>query len=104
MFCRQCGRELKEGSQFCPDCGVAVKQSAPEQGPNQPAINDKLRDRSEQTMGTSNAGTVYLPASVVDRLPTIVKRQLAAMSSASQDEFLEEFKRKRKSVGLAYVL
>lgn len=24
MFCKNCGRALKDGSRFCPECGVGV--------------------------------------------------------------------------------
>lgn len=36
MYCRNCGRELKEGMQFCPRCGVEVKKTQPEIGNHSP--------------------------------------------------------------------
>lgn len=47
---------------------------------------------------------LYLPSSVVNNLPAMVKNELAKMEAQKQEEFLEEFKRKSKSVGLAYLL
>lgn len=46
---------------------------------------------------------LYLPSSVVKNLPAMVKNELARMTAQKQEEFLEEFKRKSKSIGLAYL-
>lgn len=40
--------------------------------------------------------------SVMDNLPSIVKAELAKMPAERQQMFVEEYNRKKKSVGLAY--
>ncbi len=40
--------------------------------------------------------------SIADNLPSMVKTQLATMSAAKQEAFVEEYKRKKKSTGWAY--
>lgn len=34
MFCRQCGRALKENAKFCPACGTPVQQAQKTAAPN----------------------------------------------------------------------
>ena len=47
---------------------------------------------------------LYISASVADSLPSMVKNELAKMSAQKQEEFVEEYKRKAKSLGVAYLL
>jgi hypothetical protein len=44
-----------------------------------------------------------IPNEVADILPATVKQALLKMDDATQHSFLEEFKRKRKSTGKAYM-
>ncbi len=37
MFCKQCGKELREGAKFCPGCGTAVAPAAAPIQPEAPA-------------------------------------------------------------------
>lgn len=46
---------------------------------------------------------LYLPNSVAKNLPMMVKNELMKMSPNKQEEFLDEYMRKTKSVGLAYL-
>ena len=46
----------------------------------------------------------YIPTSIFGKLPTIVKTEVVKMSPDKQEMFVEEFRRKSKSVGLAYFL
>ncbi len=45
-----------------------------------------------------------VPASIADSLPAMVRNELANLSAQKQEEFVEEYKRKAKSTGAAYVL
>jgi len=47
---------------------------------------------------------ILISNSVVDLLPTIVKRELVKMDFQEQEMFMEEYKRKSKSKGTAYLL
>ena len=47
---------------------------------------------------------LYVQPSIADKLPSMVKNELARLSASKQEEFVEEYKRKKKSVGLAYLL
>ena len=46
----------------------------------------------------------YLPRSVSDNLPAMVRNELVTMPANKQEEFLEEYQRKAKSIGTAYLL
>jgi len=46
---------------------------------------------------------LFLPHSIKKNLPSMVRNELAKMEAIKQEEFLEEFKRKSKSIGLAYL-
>lgn len=48
--------------------------------------------------------TLYISNSIKDALPSMVKNELSLLTPQKQEEFVEEFKRKSKSVGVAYVL
>ncbi|MDK2772132.1 MAG: TM2 domain-containing protein [Flavobacterium sp.] len=47
---------------------------------------------------------LYVPNSISGSLPSMVKNELAKMSAQKQEEFIEEYKRKKKSLGFTYVL
>lgn len=46
---------------------------------------------------------LYISASIADCLPSMVKNELAKLPAQKQEEFVEEYKRKAKSVGIAYL-
>ena len=46
---------------------------------------------------------LYISASVADGLPAMVRNELSKLSPEKQEEFVEEYKRKAKSVGLVYL-
>ena len=46
----------------------------------------------------------YIPDSVYDKLPSMVKAEIVKMSADKQGQFIDEFRRKSKSVGMAYLL
>lgn len=45
---------------------------------------------------------LFVENSIADTLPAMVKTELAKMPEEKQAQFVEEYKRKKKSVGLAY--
>src|SRR5882757_4142275 len=47
---------------------------------------------------------LYIPGSLAGDLPAMVRNELARLSPQKQAEFLEEYKRNKKSVGAAYAL
>jgi hypothetical protein len=47
---------------------------------------------------------LYIPTEIIDTLPSLVKNELKELSTQKQEEFLEEYNRKKKSVGWTYVL
>lgn len=49
-------------------------------------------------------GNLYLPNSIAANLPAMVRNELSRMSAQKQEEFAEEYKRKAKSTGTAFVL
>jgi len=46
---------------------------------------------------------IFIPLSIVDKLPSMVRNELANLPPQKQEEFLEEYKRKRKSIAIAYL-
>lgn len=48
--------------------------------------------------------TNLVPASIADNLPAMVRNELVKLSAQKQEEFVEEYKRKSKSSGVAYIL
>lgn len=60
MFCNKCGKEISEGSTFCPHCGSPLlpgenqqKTAASEQIINTEAVNKKLQDFSNKARNIS---------------------------------------------------
>ena len=45
----------------------------------------------------------YIPSEILDSLPSTVKFNLVKMSQESQLSFVEEYKRKRKTMPMAYL-
>lgn len=43
MFCRKCGSNLPDGTNFCPNCGAQTNEPTPVQ---QPSITPNVTDRS----------------------------------------------------------
>lgn len=56
----------------------------------------------EKQFQNDNQG-LLIPISISTDLPSMVKNELAKMSPQKQEEFIEEFKRKKKPLGLAYL-
>jgi len=48
--------------------------------------------------------TNLIPPSIADAIPSMVKNELVKLSAQQQEEFAEEYKRKAKSSGVAYIL
>lgn len=46
---------------------------------------------------------LYIPNSISDNLPAMVRNELKKLNSSKQEEFLEEYKRRRKSIFLGYL-
>jgi len=45
-----------------------------------------------------------IPQSISDNLPAMVRNELTKLPAQKQEEFLEEYRRKAKSTGVAYTL
>lgn len=54
-------------------------------------------------MNQSQTG-LFIPKSMSRDLPSMVNNELARLTAQKQEEFIEEFKRKKKSVGFTYAL
>jgi hypothetical protein len=66
-----------------------------------PEDRNKIKTNSNQEMASNN---LYLSNSIVSNLPAMVRNELAKLSSLKQEEFLEEFERKEKSIFVGYIL
>ncbi|MBQ3623860.1 MAG: hypothetical protein II950_00390 [Prevotella sp.] len=61
-----------------------------------------LINENGQESSKEQSGRLYIEASIADILPSMVKVSLSKMSEEKQSMFVEEFKRKKKSLGFAY--
>ncbi len=86
MFCPACGTDLADGARFCSSCG------APTQG------------QQDQKNAPDSGDALHIPSSIADRLPSLVRTELSRLSPERQSQFVEEYRRKSKSVGMAYFL
>jgi hypothetical protein len=86
MQCSKCNTQLSEGTQFCPKCGTPVSSGSSFISTNQ--------ERKE----------MLIPASITDNLPSMVREGLSRLSISRQEQFIEEYRRKTKSTGIAYLL
>lgn len=48
--------------------------------------------------------TLLIPESISKDLPAMVKNELSKLSHQKQEEFIDEFKRRRKDIVVAYLL
>ena len=46
----------------------------------------------------------YVPRSISDHLPAMVRNEVSSLSPERQEEFVEEFRRKAKSGGICFLL
>jgi TM2 domain-containing membrane protein YozV len=63
-----------------------------------------LKAKVKEPQMSTQTHMSYLPNSISDSLPAMVKVQLIKMTPEQQALFVEEYRRKKKSTGLAYVL
>ena len=64
--------------------------------------NQNVNGTSQEKTQEEQGGRLYIESSIADILPSMVKVTLSKMSEEKQAMFVEEFKRKKKSLGLAY--
>lgn len=50
-----------------------------------------------------NENKLFISSSISDDLPAMVRNELATLSAQRQQEFVEEYNRKKKSLGIAYL-
>ena len=91
-FCSSCGTQVPSNSRFCNGCGNELRGQLLTQTP---VVSSPLRDRTNE---------MYVPNAIIDGLPSAVRSQLSTLSANEQSQYLEEFNRKRKKLGMAYVL
>ena len=60
-------------------------------------------DTNIQTEVEKTSPKVFIDQSILDSLPSIVKGNLSSLNEMEQSMFVEEYNRKKKSVGLAYL-
>jgi len=91
MYCSKCGTQNSEGDAYCRKCGLPINQTT--QPPTSPG--NSMSSKTPKS---------YLPDSISDKLPSMVKVELVKMSPEQQALFVEEYRRKKKSTGVAYLL
>ena len=47
---------------------------------------------------------VLIPQSILDSLPSMIRGEVVKLSAENQESFVEEYRRKSKSMGIAYLL
>ncbi len=63
---------------------------------------EPVRSYAQPASAPSQEKKLYIETSIADSLPLMVKNELANMPSDKQNYFVDEYKRKKKSVGMAY--
>jgi len=91
MYCSKCGTQNSEGDVFCRKCGLPLNETT-----QAPSPSGKQR--------ASTTDMSYLPISISDKLPSMVNVELIKMSAEQQALFVEEYRRKKKNTGAAYLL
>ena len=79
MYCRKCGKEIKEGSKFCPECGAPVEiKINPEVKPvqNLPKKEETKFDKASKAM----AKTVNIGKGIAGSIAAIVAVILLVMA------------------------
>jgi len=80
-------------------------QSSSQQSNNTPPVNQERASQQKSAPIPDNASNkLFVNSSIADNLPAMVKNELATLSAQKQQEFVEEYNRKKKSVALAYLL
>lgn len=65
---------------------------------------DQQSPQNMQQGPVSNGNKLFISASIRDNLPSMVRNELSNLSAQRQQEFVEEYNRKKKSLALAYFL
>ncbi|WP_283421905.1 TM2 domain-containing protein [Chryseobacterium profundimaris] len=65
-------------------------------------LEDHLQQVTEPIFDL-NDNVLYIPNSITDRLPAMVRNELKKLHPSKQEEFLEEYKRRKKSVFVGYM-
>ena len=60
-------------------------------------------DKNVSRDSNKRENKLFISSSISDSLPAMVKNELATLSAQKQQEFVEEYNRKKKSVGIAYL-
>ena len=63
-----------------------------------------IQAKTKESLMSTQTRMSYLPNSISDSLPSMVKVELIKMPPEKQALFVEEYRRKKKSTGVAYVL
>ena len=60
MYCRNCGKEIAEGSAFCPGCGAKLTDTAQPAQPLQPVVVNVVNNNENRNVNTNiNGGGNY---------------------------------------------
>ncbi len=68
---------------------------------NQAQIQNTSQNINQNNQNTDNR--LYVSSSILNNLPSMVRNELSMMSPQKQEEFVEEYKRKSKSIGVGYL-
>lgn len=86
MFCSKCGQEIAEGDRFCKSCGA-------EQG-----VSTYMSSTGQ------SISEILIPSRILDNLPSMVREGLSKLTASKQEQFIEEYRRKSKNMGITYLL
>lgn len=105
--CADCGKENSATANYCRGCGRAfggVKTETPGGPLKGQARSQGNRPMLAQAPANPPGEGFSIPSSIADNLPSMVRSELTRLPIRQQDLFLEEFRRKAKSSGMAYFL
>ena len=71
---------------------------------NESPTKNHQEEKELQPMSHSETRMSYIPNSVLDNPPILIKPELSKMPSEKQGLFVDEYRRKQKNTGIAYLL
>jgi hypothetical protein len=81
---------------FCASLKAKLRNQMEPHTRRSPTVN-----RQPETTHATTAN--YIPPSISADLPSMVRNELTRLSAQKQEEFIEEYRRNCKSIGMAYV-
>lgn len=92
MFCTNCGKELPDGSKFCPACGTAVEEKSAHIFEPEPAPDTAAETPTTESAGNNNP-SLYGSTPFSAKEQEVVNTPLETVIGKNSSYYLREFKK-----------